>query len=49
MSKDFEGMVDMIREAYIEAMGAEKWASLTEAQKHDVIMIIAKDALGALA
>lgn len=38
-------MVEVIREAYIRVMGVDKWESLTDEQKHDAIMIIAKDAL----
>lgn len=40
-----EKMIEMIKEAYIQTMGFEKWNSLTNEEKHDVIMIIAKDAL----
>jgi TRAP-type C4-dicarboxylate transport system substrate-binding protein len=38
-------MVDMIVKSYITVMGEEKWNSLTDEQKHDAIMTIAKDAL----
>lgn len=38
--KDWEKMVDMIREAYIMVMGVEKWESLTDQQKHDAVMAI---------
>ena len=38
-------MIDMIIKSYITVMGEEKWNSLTDEQKHDVIMTIAKDAL----
>lgn len=41
-------MIDMIAEAYIKVMGVEKWNSLTDDQKRDAVMIIAKDALSAL-
>ena len=41
-------MVDMIREAYVEVMGREKWESLTDEQKHDAIMTIVKDSLKAM-
>ena len=37
--------VEMIIEAYTAVMGVEKWNSLTAEQQHDVIMMIAKDAL----
>lgn len=36
-------IIDMIAEAYISVEGIEKWSSLTDAQKHDAIMIIARD------
>ncbi len=35
--------VNMIKNAYIKVMGTEKWNSLTDEQKHDVIMIIVRD------
>lgn len=38
-------MIDMIVKAYIEVMGAEKWNSLNDEQKHDAVMMIAKGAL----
>ncbi len=40
---DWEKMADMIREAYVKVMGVEKWNSLSDQQKRDVVMIIAKD------
>lgn len=40
-----EKMIDMIKEAYVEVMGIEKWNSLTDSEKHDAIMIICKDLL----
>ena len=46
--KTFEETVNTIRAAYIDTMGLEKWNSLTDEQKHDVIMITAKDILKAL-
>ena len=42
-----EKMIDMITEAYIEVMGVEKWNSLTDDEKHDVVMIITKDLMKA--
>ena len=33
----------MIAEAYITVMGLEKWNSLNDQEKHDVIMTIARD------
>lgn len=47
-NKEFDKMIDMIRDAYISVMGIEKWESLTDREKHDVIMIIAKDFSNAL-
>lgn len=41
-----EQMVEMIKKSYIQVMGIEKWNSLSDEEKHDVIMIICKDALG---
>lgn len=38
-------MIDMIVKSYITVMGEEKWDSLSDEQKHDVVMIIATDAL----
>ena len=32
-----------VKEAFCIAYGAEKWEQLTDKQKHDVIMILAKD------
>lgn len=36
-------MIDMIKEAYIKVMGEDKWNSLSDEQKHDAVMIIARD------
>ena len=41
--KNWEKMVDTIAKAYIEVMGIEKWNSLTDEQKHDAVMILARD------
>ena len=38
-------MIGMIAEAYIRVYGLEKWESLTDEQKHDVVMTVAKDLL----
>ena len=38
-------MIELIKEAYIEVMGEAKWHSLTDTQKHAVIMSIANGAL----
>ena len=39
----FEAMVEMIKNAYISVYGEEKWNSLTDKEKHDAVMYIAKD------
>lgn len=41
-------MIELVKEAYITVMGREKWESLTDAQKHDAVMIIVQGALKAL-
>lgn len=41
--KDWERVLEMVKEAYIKVMGREKWESLTDKQKHDAIMILVKD------
>jgi hypothetical protein len=38
----FDKMVEMMEAAYIQVMGKEKWNSLTDQEKHDAIMMIAK-------
>ena len=38
-------IVRIIRMAYIETYGIEKWNSLTDTEKHDAIMIIVADTL----
>lgn len=38
-------IVSMIKKAYIAECGQEKWDSLTDAEKHDAIMILVRDAL----
>lgn len=38
----------MIQEAYIQTYSLEKWQSLTDQQRHDVIMTLARDTLEAL-
>jgi hypothetical protein len=45
----FETMVNMIKGAYIEVYGVEKWESLTNQEKRDAIMFIAKDLSKAIA
>jgi hypothetical protein len=41
-------VITMIQEAYIQTYGPEKWQSLTDQQRHDVIMTLARDMLEAL-
>ena len=36
-------LIDTFAEAYITVYGIEKWNSLTDQQKHDAIMFIARD------
>ena len=38
-------LINSIVEAYIKVMGQEKWDSLNDQQKHNVIMTIVKDLL----
>lgn len=45
---NIDKMVEMMKAAYIEIMGVEKWNSLTEEEQHDVIMLMVKDATKAL-
>lgn len=45
MNMNTDKMIDMIASAYITVMGKEKWNSLSDEQKHDVVMTIATDAL----
>ena len=39
--QNWEKMADMLRDAYIEAYGAEKWNSLDDEEKADVIRLLA--------
>ncbi len=41
--RETDKMIDMIAEAYITVYGFEKWNSLTDTEKHDVVMILVKD------
>lgn len=43
-----EKIIMMVREAYINTYGAEKWNALTDEEKHDVTMILVKDMLKAM-
>lgn len=46
--KFFEVFIESARKAYIEIMGEEKWISLTDKEKHDVVMIMANDMIKVL-
>ena len=46
--KFFEMFIESARNAYIEVMGEEKWISLTDKEKHDAVMIMAKDMMKAM-
>ena len=46
--KFFEMFIESASNAYIEVMGEEKWISLTDKEKHDVVMIMAKDMMKAM-
>ena len=41
--KFFEMFIESARNAYIDVMGEEKWISLTDKEKHDAVMFMAKD------
>ena len=43
----FEMFIESARKAYIEIIGEEKWISLTDKEKHDAVMIMAKDMMKA--
>ena len=43
-----ENIINMVKESYIKVMGQEKWNSLIDQEKHDVVMILVKDMLNAL-
>ena len=48
MTKVQNTIIDAAKEAYIAVMGAGKWNSLTDKEKHDAVMLIVKDANKAL-
>ena len=48
MTKEMNAMIEMIRTAYIQTMGIDKWNSLTDKEKHDVVMILVNDMSKAL-
>lgn len=41
----FEFFIETAKNAYIKIMGEEKWASLTNEEKHDAVMLLAKGML----
>ena len=43
-----EDWINWVKAAYIKVYGPEKWYSLTDQQKHDVVMILARDTEKAL-
>lgn len=43
-----EGWISWVKAAYIKVYGPEKWRALTDQQKHDVVMILARDTENAL-
>lgn len=46
--ENWEKMVNMIKQAYIETLGDGRWNSMTNAEKHDVVMMITKSMLKAI-
>lgn len=40
--KFFDMFIETAKNAYIEIMGEEKWISLTDNEKHDAVMLLAK-------
>ena len=38
----FEMFIESAKNAYIKIMGKEKWNSLTNEEKHDAVMMLAK-------
>lgn len=40
--KFFKLFIETAKNAYIEIMGKEKWNSLTNKEKHDAVMMLAK-------
>jgi len=46
--KSWEATIEIMKEAYIKVMGQAKWDSLTDKEKHDVIMCMVLDATKAL-
>ena len=44
----FEMFIETAKNAYISVMGEEKWMNLTNIEKHDVVMALAKGMSAAL-
>ena len=38
----FNLFIESAKKAYIEIMGEKKWLSLSDKEKHDVVMVLAK-------
>ena len=38
-----EKIMNIVVKAYIKVMGLEKWNSLTDEEKHNVVMILVRD------
>lgn len=47
MTKEMNWTINLIKGAYIKVYGAEKWESLNDQEKHDVIMILANNLMKA--
>lgn len=43
MTKEMEWTINLIKRAYINTYGEEKWISLTDDEKHDAVMILARN------
>lgn len=48
MDEHMKQIIELTSSAYISVFGAEKWNSLSDKEKHDVVMILAKDLLRGL-
>ena len=46
--KFFEMFIETAKSAYIQVFGEDKWNSLTDTEKHDAVMMLAKGMLTAL-
>lgn len=47
MTKEMNWTINLIKGAYIKVFRAEKWESLNDQEKHDVIMILANNLMKA--